>query len=119
MKALVIVGLPASGKSMYINSIENGATVIDDFISSKEIPYVDNLIIADPFLCKEHYRKNIFQKLMDMGYSVEFIFFENDPDQCLKNAKNRPEKEVSAFIKMLSREYQPPRVDKRVWHGKE
>jgi GTPase SAR1 family protein len=116
MKAILIIGLPASGKSTYIESIKGDATVLDDFVG-RDLPSIDRLIIADPYLCRERIRVAMKNSLELMGYSVEEVFYENDPDQCHINAEKRPDKEVDRFIDILSWEYAPPRVDRKVWNG--
>ena len=116
MKAILIIGLPASGKSTYIEEIRQGAEVLDDFVG-RDLPRVERLIIADPYLCKERIRLAMKSALELMGYSVEEIFYENNPEQCHINAETRPDKKVDGLIDILSWEYNPPRVDRKVWNG--
>lgn len=119
MKALLIVGLPASGKSHFLREIKTqDDVVIDDFISS-HIPKVESLILTDPYLCVQRIRDAVEGSLTDLGYTrISFIYYENDPDQCLKNATTRPEMAVDNLIRHLSKSYNPPRIDRRVY-GKE
>jgi len=122
MKVLCIVGLPASGKTTLIETLRTPDDyVIDDFSTYKKMEEAltsgrERLILSDPYMCDP----DIFLKIVEFLKSfkfvhLEFIFFENDGEQCLINAKNRPEKQVSGFIKYLTKVYNPPRVDKKVY----
>ena len=115
MDAIVIVGLPASGKSTYIETIKDSAFVMDDFIRVEDLPSVEKLILADPYLCMDAFRQNILNALSRLGYKIELVFYENNPRQCLENAKTRPEKKVEGLIKLLSVEYHPPWIDRKVF----
>ncbi len=119
MNILIIVGLPASGKTHYIEEIyEPGYIVLDDFVTPDKIKTAlsfpaKRLILSDPFFCKE----SVFKQLLELlrGHNIEFVFYENNSEQCLINAQTRPDKKVDSFIKILSKEYNPPRMDKKVW----
>ena len=116
MKALVIVGLPASGKSTYIETIQHlyNAVYDDIYCEIEKISY-DSIIISHPDFCKDNIRGEVKRRLETKGYSVEFLFFANNPKQCLKNAKRRENKDVDGYIRYLSGFYNPPRIDLEVW----
>lgn len=117
MKALMIVGLPASGKSMYIETIQHlYDAVFDDIYCDIENISYDSILISHPDFCKEDIRNNVKSRLESCGYDVDFLFFENDPEQCLKNAKRRKDKDVEGYIHYLSQFYCPPKVDMNVWN---
>lgn len=122
---ILIVGLPGSGKSRLANRInqDNGGkfTIINDPKDFKKIE--DNihkdLIITDPHLCFEKNRQSALQKIKDLNPNckIEWIYFKNDPEQCLinSNVRNRanqisfkPVKKVDGFIKNFSQFYTIP-----------
>lgn len=118
MKATLIVGLPASGKSIFIEEIKDSYdAVYDDEFFKIEEETRENILISHPDFCIETVRNEVFKKLRDRGYDVEFIFYENNPEQCLSNAKRRKDKKVDGYIRLLSKVYDPPRVDREVWNG--
>lgn len=115
---LFIVGLPGSGKSTLARKInadnQNKYKIIDDPKISKDdiIPYLGkDLIITDPHLCFEKNRYSAIKLISDNkeDVKIDWIFFENDPDSCIKNSKNRKGKEVSSFIKNFSKFYTIPK----------
>jgi len=107
-KIILIAGLPASGKTHYAKEILADGILIDDPKSWADFPKnFDRLVITDPFLCISKNRE-ICEKWLNENYSninIEWIFFENNPIQCLKNAKYRENKKVDNFIKQLSSKY--------------
>jgi len=114
---LMIVGLPGSGKSFLSKRINkdnnNNYHIIDDPKNfEKDIaPYLnEDLIITDPYLCFENFRKLAIKKIHSINpdIKIDWIFFKNDPDKCLENSKNRAGKKVESFIKKFSNEYKIP-----------
>ena len=117
---LFIVGLPGSGKTTLANRInkENGGKyrIIDDprNFNSDVLPYLgEDLIITDPHLCFESNRKAAIERILSINpdTKIDWIFFENDPEACLKNVKGRDERRVETFIKNFNISYTiPPRA---------
>jgi uridine kinase len=122
---ILIVGLPGSGKSKLANQINldnhNKFRIINDPKNFNEIKkHIDeNLIITDPYLCFEKNRQQAEKliKKLNPNSKIEWIFFENNPKQCLinSNVRNRantitfkPIKKVESFIKNFSQYYNPP-----------
>ncbi len=123
---LFIVGLPASGKSTLakqINKDNNGKyTIIDDpkDFEKDVLQYLDrDLIIVDPSLCIEKNRKSAVDMISknNSDVTIDWIYFENNPDACLRNShiRNRgnsisfkPIKMVDKYIKSLSMVYVIP-----------
>lgn len=124
---LFIVGLPGSGKTRLAKSINKDNNfkykIIDDpknFDTDIE-PYLkEDLIITDPNLCFESNRIKAVNKIhsIDNSIKIDWIFFENDPTNCLINSdvRNRvnsisfkPVKKVNSFIKNLSQYYTIPK----------
>jgi predicted kinase len=113
-KVTVIVGLPGSGKSHYINEhADKDTMIVDDPKHISELPdkLTSNLIIADCHLCKPKSREAL-NNILDIRYpkaEIEYIFFENNPDQCLKNVKHRNDgRYVEPTIKNYSKVYTIP-----------
>src|ERR1035437_3143132 len=104
MLITLIIGLPSSGKTTYAKTL-NGL-LVDDPQSVKELPDVCNhLIITDPNFCVQNVLDNAIQYLQEkyQTYNIKRIYFENNPQQCLKNCKK--EKLVKNYIKYLSTQY--------------
>lgn len=112
MRIVLIAGLPASGKTHYARSL--GGILIDDpqegFSEFPDLHDCDLLVVTDPYFCMTLLR-SYAEKLMLARYpeaDIEWVFFENDPEQCQINARSRPNKPVSKFIDQLSDNYTVP-----------
>lgn len=122
---IFIVGLPGSGKShlaQKINSDNDGRyRIIDDPRSFDQIlPHVhEDLIITDPALCFPQNRELAVQKISEANPRVKFdwIYFENDPETCLRNSelrnrelvrKGKSPRKVDSFIRNLHQFYTIP-----------
>lgn len=105
---ILITGLPCSGKTHYareINTAKNYTIIDDPFDLEKDVyPIVDEIftdnietkgiIITDPNLVYINNRialELIFFKRYNFK-DLEWIFFENDPENCLKNYECRKQK---------------------------
>ena len=113
---IILIGLPASGKTSYFNSyLKDNYDFYDDFISSffngilinkiKE-DNTKNICICDPRLCNfELFIRimNIILPLIDKN-DIKLLLFENNKEACLKNAKNR-NKNVNNTIELYSKIY--------------
>jgi len=109
MKIILIIGLPASGKTYYANTL--GIPVIDDITSLDQLPNTGDFVITDPYFCNSI----ILNKAIDIlrkkypSATISLKYFENDPVQAKHNAMERTEfKQVSGFINYLSTIYNPP-----------
>ncbi len=101
-KSILIVGLPASGKTTYAKNHLKEYYLIDDPKDfNKDItPYLDrNVVITDPYFCDGKILKKAEAMLFDNGMIVEKIYFENNPEKALKNSLCRESKPVENFIK--------------------
>lgn len=87
-KAILIVGLPGSGKTHLAKAkyVSDGYILIDDpnVLPTKDGILFKNVVVADPHLCREDVRNNCIRFFEDVGYTVECIFFENSPEKCRK-----------------------------------
>jgi len=124
MNVTFIVGLPGSGKTHLGNSMQDVLFIDDVSISGLEVIEKNkdkNLAIADVYLCIEELRAKAVVTICKMipDCVIDWIFFENDPEQCLKNVERRTEagddRKVSEMIKMLSKKYKPPPDSRKVW----
>jgi hypothetical protein len=119
MKIIAVIGLPGSGKSHYLDKFKNNPDylIIDDPKNISEIPLdiSKNILIADCHLCRTTVRdsfKNIITKLLP-NHSIEIVFFENNPTQCLKNVEYRNDgRKVEATIIQYSKKYEIPEGSK-------
>ena len=120
-KIVFIIGLPASGKTTLAGKLFSDYILIDDPKHLQDILKEEyknkNIVLVDPNLCIQKNLMNAKTKLKDYYQNVEFseIYFENNPEQCLINAKNRNSCNVQTDIKILTRFYNPPKIDEKVW----
>jgi uridine kinase len=121
MKIIVIIGLAASGKSHYAKELNKSfcGVIVDDNLIDNNKDIIINLIedgrdfiYTDAMLCNPTVF-NLFKTFIDsvkdeQGIEeIEYIYFENDPEQCLINAASptRQYKKVENFIRQISKEY--------------
>lgn len=108
-KITLIIGLPASGKSHLLNSMSADVKIDDPKIDVIFPEFKEHMIIADSAFCNDHTLQNAIKLLNSKYENIEmtFIYFENNPVQCLINAKNRTNKIVDNYIKHLTKNYNP------------
>lgn len=114
-RAIFIVGLPGAGKSYYARQLarEIDATLFDDFKANaigdcSHFPFAKSYvelinvlrsgkdsIISDIDFCKTESRNEARQCIEQLvqGVEVEWIFFENDPEECRENIIRRAKME--------------------------
>jgi len=127
-KVTLIVGLPGSGKTFLAHDLARSedARVFDDMkmsdlkdIRKDILRHKKNMILVSPQLCFEATRKLVEATVKEWGATVQVIYFENDPEQCLKNVESRDDgRKVYFFIRDVSKEYKIPEdvnVICRVW----
>lgn len=98
-KVVLVVGLPGSGKTHLAIEIaaQRGCMLFDD-ISAEEgdgdLPALykalaegKDCVLTDPFLCIPDHRTKC--QMMLSQHELEWIFFENDKEQCIVNAEAR------------------------------
>jgi hypothetical protein len=118
MRIVCVVGLPGSGKTHHM--LENRGVddvFVDDpklFLAYKWTPQqlaeVNTLWIADPYFCIPEVRAQAEHKLIESyGVSPTWIFFENDPEACMKNVARRNDgRKVRGLIHALKGRYEIP-----------
>jgi len=114
---VVIIGLPASGKSSYAKVLN--IPVYDDIQSLDELPSHRNgdfALISCEF-CDETVRKAAENILISRyrNNPIKWVYYKNDPLQCRKNSLTRPDKPVIGEISRLTQIYNPPFISKEVW----
>jgi len=106
-----IHGLPGSGKSTIANKIvmdnpDENYVLLDDVGSlnkvSDEIDKGSNIILNSPYF-DNYMMFDLDKKLRDilsnnLDYLVDEIWFENNPNKCIENIKNRKNHKIAPEI---------------------
>lgn len=115
MKITFIIGLPCSGKTWLANKLSLGIIPIVDDFDCLNKNFIVNLkngyIFTHPWLCVSRilneeiiWANNNFDNPI-----LELIYFENNPNKCLKNLeyrmKNGDRRNVELSIKTLTSQY--------------
>lgn len=116
----MFIGLPGSGKTSMMAALGDDWEICDDPMSPSDMPDVlsrNNLAIGSPAFCvpevADQAEDILRERFPDMMF--ERTYFMNDPLACLSNASRRPGKSVDAFIRSLTRRYEPPENAIPVW----
>ncbi len=132
MRIVLIAGLPASGKTHLGNKIalEQNLTLIDDPIDLIEVELIvsnseKGIVLCDHNFCIPRLRKLATNYLLEKfpNAELEWIFFENDVNQCLSNLyyrqDNGDDRKVEGLIRGLSPYYSIPCDEKciPVWRN--
>lgn len=114
MKVILIIGLPASGKTTYGKSLiknKNDYFFDENLSKINSIPKDANLVIfTHPLFCIQEKLKSFKDIVKKHTNDIEEIYFENNYKQCLKNAKLR-NKDVELTILRLTKIYNPNNVN--------
>ena len=105
MRSLIIVGLPASGKTSHARSVLAGRSHYEDIHhwlyhrdqSIKEGNdlfgrFLDDLQAGRPFvidsveMCERTVREHFVGKYLSHLREIDWLYFENEPEQCRHNA---------------------------------
>lgn len=126
MLVVLVIGLPGSGKTSWarqriaeaffqghrqalIDDPTDLGTVASELAKARaagaEVVYV-----CDPNFCAGETVRAAQEWFQTGGYDVESVYFQNDPQQCLRNAMQaeREHKAVHGAILMWARVYAPP-----------
>ena len=124
---IIVIGLPGSGKTFFCNQYKNDYTIFDDckdldqFTTAIDL-YLNKqkIIISNPWFVLQDVQKKIIQTLIDKNVDIEndvqWIFFENNPQQCWQNVCFRQlqdptdKREVKSFIKTYTKLYHIPTI---------
>lgn len=121
---IFLVGLPGSGKTKYGESIhiENSAFIDDirDFNALVDAAHTFKCVIAaDPNLCDDDIRKLATARLTNLyPYAkIDWLFWENSVDKAWANVNRRNDGRIISrySIELLSKKYNPPKVDFKIW----
>ena len=104
-RALIIVGLPASGKSSHASRLLAGRSHYEDihhwlYYREQHIRdgndrfgrFLGDLGIGKPWvidsveMCERSVRESFIREYLTHADEVDWLFFENDPEQCKRNA---------------------------------
>lgn len=121
-KLIWIHGLPGSGKTHLSNNLNknNDFVILDDITNmsdiTKEVNKRSNIILSSPYF-EEYSHTGYYERLRsilkDSDYQVEEIWFENNPEKCIKNLKNRTDHKIDSItiipeIGWFSKRYKIP-----------
>jgi hypothetical protein len=117
-RLVIVIGLPASGKSTFVANNYPEYIVFDDFISKffnghclEAIHAQKPVCVVDPRLCIPHVFVRYMAKLahaIDDDTEFKIIYFRNDPEQCILNSQARgDESKMIETINAYSKIYQP------------
>lgn len=114
MRVTLVAGLPASGKTTMLRGLaSDGAVCVDDISDLGALPAqrVPWFAVSDVNFCRPGVRAAAEAEIGRRygAVEVEWVFFANDPRQCLVNAAARNDgRDVAADIHVLSRVYVIP-----------
>lgn len=121
----LVIGLPGSGKTTFVRNTKQSTDVcVDDPTDLNKVYQLcdaaysagNNVYISDPKLCVGSILRDAVTLLKKRYTTAElqFIFFENNPEQCIANARSRlktePHKTTENLIIKLSSQYRPNEV---------
>jgi hypothetical protein len=133
VRIVCIIATPGGGKTFLANELRQTMTllchrfvIIDDPKSYLDIKKTieenqdaDGFFLCDPFLCEPLVREKAIKKLeKDFGVRPQFIFFENNPDQCRRNIERRmqngDDRKVWGSLRRFTRSYEIPENTKTI-----
>lgn len=122
--ATILIGLPGSGKTFWIENNKNKFDYIfDDFSRQedflKKLPSLSGSIcLSDPTLCKSSNIEKLENALNNGGWEYCKIYWENNPEAALANVVARDDgRQISRrWIFDMSKQYNPPSGSLQIWN---
>jgi hypothetical protein len=111
---ILIIGLSGSGKTHLAKELEASSIdpimLIDDptMLDLTKLDNTIDVIVTDPHLCNPRIRQNAINIFSKRGYIIDFIFFENDVEKCIKNVAYRADGRIISAEGMKSFFYEIP-----------
>ena len=119
---ICVVGLPGSGKTWYAKNVLHWDYLVDDPKSVDDFPSIEEherIVICDPLLCAALYEDRL--RALYPGHDIEYIFFENNVQKCLKNIQFRnDDRHVHITLMNMAKQYTIPDgvVPLEIWSPK-
>lgn len=118
-KAIVIVGLPGSNKSIFARRNHPRMPLFANISGSGDLPLLEaalergeDCVVTDHLMCLAGMRDTLENRLNKFGYAVEWKFLANEPALCLENCRNfypaDKLSQVESFIRLQGRDYSIP-----------
>lgn len=117
MSVVIIIGLPGSGKTELLKKYQtDNYEIDDDFIFNffdgyliKNIQAGNRIVLTDPRLCLPNIFKHYISIIEEhiSRSNIKLIVFENNPEQCIRNIKNRNDgrRNIEMTIQKYSEQY--------------
>jgi hypothetical protein len=125
VRVTFIAGLPGSGKTHLGNCLASqypaaqvwfvdDITELSQLVGSHWSPNISHMIVTDPHFCRPTTRPLAEGVIWEWYQTpVEWIFFENNPEQCRKNVRQRiaqgDDRKVMGMIDVLTKIYTIPK----------
>ena len=112
MRAILIIGLPGSGKTTYAKTL--GGLLVDDPMHEDYLSNILNgpeplVVITDPMAVTAS-RKSIDERIGNRELTL--VCFENDPDACWANLEHRGDGRISRkWLDRMSLSYDVERFE--------
>lgn len=111
--ALLVVGLPGSGKTHYALGLQaQGWLMVDDITDLSDLPPAQpglRVVITDPNFCVTSVRQAAQAVCAQIYHTVDCVFFENCVTKCEVNVAHRADgRRVQGLLRSLSRIYEIP-----------
>ena len=129
MKAVLLIGLPGSGKTYIAQTdyVSRGYILVDDPTDLDEVRAGvatalaggnPGVVVCDPHLTRAGTRAIALQVFPALGCTeVECVYFENDPVKAARNLQHRADSRGHISVEVFSRQYEIPAgvVPRDIW----